>query len=352
VRDDTARFTSWPEMPDMTMHIAHIRRLARQGHLARSARTASGAERAQLTGAVFAIAAPLVFGRVTRGFETRRGHRACAIALHRMADECLDRFYDDTEAVVADVLAHAHDPIHNLEGWIVPRLRAATVNAHRIRRGQRGALQRPRLPGWLAMRLEGDEWLCQLALEILTWVGVDATSGIVIWPLDSWAERRGVITGDWTTSTPRTVEREVERVLAIMRTKPKWYADHVERPFGAKSTPVAPGPAAREVADEPPALALVEPHELADIRRTALATIALSAIGSGLLAEGDARNVVVSVISTVFGRLDWQRDIADAPHTASGDDESVLTLIDDPAAIERVVTEVLNILGYPGPGRP
>jgi hypothetical protein len=328
----------------MTYRIAHVRQLAHQGLLAQSARQASGSERSRLTGAVFSIAAPLVFYRITRKYEARRGHRTCAVALHRMADDCLDRFYDDTEAVVVDVLAHANIPIRNLEGWIVPRLRAATVNAHRVRRGQRGALQRPRLPGWLALTLGNDPWLSQLAIDILTWVGIEATSGIMMWPLDSWAERRATMTGDWVTSTPRTVGHEIERVLTCMRTKPTWYRDHVERPFGAKPAPVTPWITARDT-DDAPALALVDPHELDDVRRTALATVALSAIEARLLAGGDARSVVVSVITTAFGRLDPRRDITDAPHMSPGDDERVFALLDDSEAIERIIADVLDILG-------
>src|SRR5205823_15053751 len=118
--------------------------------------------------------------------------------VRRLADECLDRFEDDVEAVVYDVLTHADRPIRQLEAWVSSRLRAATVNHHRAVRGERGALQRPRLPRWLAAGLGHDRWLEELALQILTWVGVPTTAGRQVWPLDAWTQRRAEVTGDWT----------------------------------------------------------------------------------------------------------------------------------------------------------
>jgi hypothetical protein len=51
----------------------------------------------------------------------------------KLADGCLDRFYDDVEAVVDDLLTHSRTRINNPEGWITSRLKAVTIDAHRRR---------------------------------------------------------------------------------------------------------------------------------------------------------------------------------------------------------------------------
>src|SRR5687767_13782250 len=106
--------------------VANLRLLASEGRLAEAARHATPEVRARLSSAAFALAWPIVFHGLTRGCEQRRGHWACASAVHRLADACLDRFYDDVEAVVEDLLAHATTKILNAEGWITMRLRPAT----------------------------------------------------------------------------------------------------------------------------------------------------------------------------------------------------------------------------------
>lgn len=320
--------------------VANLRFLAGQGRLAATARTASPQERTALTGAAFTLAWPVVFHRLTRLNEQRRGHWTCAIAVNRLADACLDRFYDDVEAVVEDLLAHATMKIHNAEGWISGRLRAVTIDAHRRRRGSRGALQRPRLPGWLATGLDHDPWLTLLAVEILVWVGVPGTAGALLWPLDSWTQRRVAVTGDVVGSDVRTVQRDVDRVLAVMRVRERWYADYVERPLGAKTPPTAPSFVDRDAAAvEPPALVLTEPHERADARLAELAALALTAIRQAQPCDDQA---IERIITTVFGRLDTADDMAAAPHAAAGD--RLGALVDDPAELRRIVAAVRAIL--------
>ena len=136
------------------------------------------------------IAAPLVFLRVTRPMERRRGHHRCAAGLGQLAHDCLDRFHDDVDAVLHDLFAHADLPIGNLEGWLTMRMPRATVDGYRRRRGERGAPQRPRVPVWLATELGDEAWLVELAKAILDWAGTDATAGGSLWPLTAWAERR------------------------------------------------------------------------------------------------------------------------------------------------------------------
>src|SRR5690606_38795108 len=140
----------------------HLRALAREGTLARIYASAGPGEQRRLRGAAMTVAAPVVFNRLTRVVELRRGHPGCAVAISRLTDACLDRFHDDPEAVVHDLLRNATTGIVNLEGWLARRVPAATVDAHRRRRGARGAQQRPRLPAWLAKGLGHDPWLGRL----------------------------------------------------------------------------------------------------------------------------------------------------------------------------------------------
>jgi len=322
--------------------VTNLRSLASQGRLAEVAWSAPAAERRLLTGAAFALAWPIVFNRVTRIHEQRRGHRTCALGVDRLADGCLDRFYDDVEAVVDDLLTHATTKIANAEGWITSRLRAVTIDAHRRRRGARGALQRPRLPGWLRHRLGGDPWLEQLAVETLTWVGLPATAGTQLWPLDSWAERRAAVTGDPAGSDTRTVLREVDQVLAAMRCRPRWYADHVERPLGMKTPPLSPVFVDRGSVAEPPALVLTGPDEAIDALLADLASIALVAIERQLAADPRDEVAVGRIITLVFGRIDTSGDfaqMADQPDGADVDD-----LVDDPGRLHRIIQSVREIV--------
>ncbi|WP_117212332.1 hypothetical protein [Allorhizocola rhizosphaerae] len=323
--------------------VANLRWLAREGRLAAVARSASPGERLRLSGAAFTLAWPIVFNRLTRGYEQRRGHRSCAVSVDRLADGCLDRFYDDVEAVVDDLLTHSTIRIANAEGWITSRLRAVTIDAYRRRRGARGALQRPRLPRWLVQKLPDDAWFQRLAVEILIWVGVPTTAGTQLWPLDGWAELRGTVTGDHYRSDTRLVQREVERVLAAMRTRPQWYADHVERPLGSKTPPLAPNFVTRGTTAEPPELVLTGSGEAADARLTDLAALALAAIEERLLADQCDDRAIGRIIGTVFGRLDTGADLEPTAEALGG--RAVDALVGDPGELDRIVKAVRDILG-------
>ncbi|WIV53270.1 hypothetical protein [Amycolatopsis nalaikhensis] len=312
-----------------------VRRLARDGRLAGSASAAPPHDLARLRGAVYTVAWPLVFTRVTKPLERQRRHPDCARGLEWLRPDCLDRFHDDVEAVVEHALRRATDPIENLEGWLSTRLNPATVDAHRRRRGEIGALQRPRLPAWLGEALGGDPWLCDLAVQILVWVGVPATAGAELWPLDGWAARRAQVTGEPVAGRD-TLDREVRRVLAAMRTRPKWHAEHVERPLGHKQAPVAPMPS--DTAAELPALALVGPHEAEDVRLAGLAEQALRAIEARLDRGVDPAAAVTAVVRLLFGR-------DPSPHRGSPRDDWLATALTEPARLDRIVTTALAILG-------
>src|SRR4051794_28014936 len=95
-----------------------VRTLARRGVLAVAVAEAAPPERARLTGGAYDIAWPVVFSGLTQGLERRRGHLTCATSVCHLTDDCLDRFEDDVEAVVHDVVRYARKPIENLEAWI------------------------------------------------------------------------------------------------------------------------------------------------------------------------------------------------------------------------------------------
>ncbi len=322
--------------------VQELNDLARRGELATHAAAAPGV-RARLTGAAYDIVWPIVFARITRPMERRRGHWSCAVSVRMLADECLDRFHDDVEAVVTDLLAGAKVPIADVERWVSARLTAATVDGHRRRRGGRGALQRPRVPVWLAAELGGDPWLTDLAVQILTWVGVPATAGTQLWPLDSWAQRRELVTGDAGGGDEATVAREVELVLTAMRRRPKWHADYVERPLGHKWAPVVAVPG--DAVGDPPPLLVVGPEERDDTRLSELASAAVEAMSRLLRTGADPADTVVRVLGLVFAAGTGSEEIDRTPGRLPVTGEWVSALLTDAGAVQRIVGEMLRIIG-------
>ena len=183
-------------------------------------------------------------------------------------------------------------------------------------------------PAWLVERLPVDAWFEKLAVHILVWVGVPTTAGAQLWPLDAWAERRAVVTGDVSGSNARTVQREVDLVLAEMRRRPRWYADYVERPLGMKNPPLAAAPVEHGSVDEPPALALTEPGEAIDARLADLASIALIAIEKQLADDPADEAALGHIIVTVFGRMDTSSDFMQCRMpSATTESERSLTIL-------------------------
>jgi hypothetical protein len=203
-----------------------VRELARRGLLAERAMGVLPDERWRLVAEAYEIVAPVVFDRLTRWSEIRRGHRSCAAGIWHLASDCLDRYHDGVEAAADDLLRHARTPIVNLKGWIVGRLTAAAVDGYRRRRGARGALQRPRVPGW---SLEAWTMLCEAVAS------------------DHYAETA-------------VVARDVDCVLSEMRCRPAWYGCYAEWPQGRKQAPLLPP----QLIDDVPPLALTRRHEADD----------------------------------------------------------------------------------------
>jgi hypothetical protein len=325
-------------------HADEVRALARRGALATTAADAGKAERARLTSGTYDIAWPVVFTGLTQGLERRRGHPTCATSVCHLADDCLDRFEDDVEAVVHDVMRFAYKPINNLEAWIGSRLNAATVDGHRRRRGEVGALQRPRPPKWLVDALDGDRWLVHLAIQILVWVGNPATAGAELWPTESWTALRCEITGDWSTTGRPDIRHDIDTVLATMRRRPAWFASYVERPLGRKQAPVVrilPGEG--ESTAERPSLALVDRDEMDDAYMRMLAYEAVVAIQARIERGEPADAVVTDVIRVVFGEHD-DLLLDRPPHAADPHGERVIRLLRDGDERRRIVAAVLAII--------
>ncbi|HEV3170214.1 MAG TPA: hypothetical protein VGZ32_07740 [Actinocrinis sp.] len=321
-----------------------LRELAGAGLIVRTAADPVG--RPALAADVYALAWPIVFAQLTRRIELGRGHPVCARSVRSLSADCLDRFQDDVAAVVDYVLRHAHAPIHNLEAWIASRLTAATVDGHRRERGRRGAAQRPRVPKWLGTALGDDPWLTELALAVLDWVGVPVAAGSGLWPVDVWAQRRAAALGDWSCGNPAAVERDIETVLAAMRTRPDWHLKYVERPLGHKRAPVYAGTQSPDdQADQGSVLCFVTAREHDESRLDQLAALAVDELERRLADGEDPRACVADVMRRVFAEAGPAWGLDRPPHDGPGHEERVSALLADPAALDRIVAEVLDIVG-------
>ncbi|RSM64713.1 hypothetical protein DMB66_18880 [Actinoplanes sp. ATCC 53533] len=323
-----------------------VRRLAREGILAEEFRTADAERRRHLRAGAGAIAGPLLFLRLTRPLELRRGHLRCAVGLQGLAAECLDRYHHDLDAVLDHLFARAVTPIDNLEGWLALRLRPATVDGYRKRRGERGAPQRPRVPRWLADELGHDSWRLELAVAILEWSGNDATAGSSLWPLTSWAERRAAHTGDHT-ATEAVVSQEVEIVLNAMRRRTTWYEKNVERPIGRKSAPVwIPSRSADGTHAEPEPV-VVALHERTDALLNELAARAIELLDIRIGRGQEPDEAVSEVLHAVFGGVPCSDGLDRTPDAGETGPEQVISLIGDPDRLDRIIAVVVTLLSRP-----
>jgi hypothetical protein len=331
-----------PPRDALALHHPDVRRLhelAHQGELPSAFTTADRVARQRLDRALYAVVWPIVFGRITRMAEIRRGHRRCARGVDRLEPECVDRFHDDVAAVIAAVVERTTCRVADLPAWIASITPFAVVDAHRKRRGEVGALQRPRLPLWLRAGLRDDPWLTKLAVHVLEWVGVPATAGHRTWPLDGWATTRAQVTADWTGSTPEVVAEEVDLVLAVMRTRPAWHADHVERPLGRKQAPTAGQPGGHTGVAP---LALTRPDDKVESVLTAAAHAATSAIAERIRRGEDTRVVVEDVVRRLFcGDVGLH---AEQPPHAPAPEEWLAAQLHDRAGLDRIVAAVTGIV--------
>lgn len=335
-----------PAIEKPSAEAALVRRLAGEGQLVSRFRDGSEQERQRLRSGAIEIAAPVLFQSVTRPLERKRGHRRCATGLEQLAPECLDRFHLDLDAVLDDLFSRANQPIDNLENWLAKWLRRATIDGYRRRRGERGAAQRPRVPGWLKDALGNDPWLIELARLVMEWVGIDATAGGSLWPLTAWAERRSALTRD-RNSDEAAVAKDVETVLAAMRRRPTWYQNTIERPLGYKPVPTwFPASTEAGAAVEPEPFDLNPRHERDDALLRELAEAAIELITARIDLGEDLAEVVPDVLGIVFGAVPASRDLDRPPNSADSDPdpEQVRVLITDPVRLARIIETVIDLL--------
>jgi hypothetical protein len=320
-----------------------VRRLAREGSLAEEFRNAAPDRQRWLRAGGGELAGPLLFLRLTRPLERKRGHHRCAAGLRQLAPDCLDRFHDDLDAVLAHLFTCADEPIGNLEGWLTTRLHRATVDGHRRRRGDTGALQRPRVPVWLAGALDHDAWRVELATAILEWAGNTATAGVGLWPLSAWATRRAARTGDHTAGET-VVAREIEIVLTAMRRRSAWYDKNVERPLGRKPAPVwFPSRNPDGTPAEPDPL-VIPSHERIDALLRQLAARAIEVMEQRLARGEEPAVMVADVLRKVFGGVPAAYGADLAPDAGEPGPDQVLVLLDDPARLERITATVIGLV--------
>ena len=322
-----------------------LRVLSSRGLLSDTYRGASEPVRSALHRAAYRIVWPIVFRRLTRAIEMRRGHMACATSVTRLAGECLDHFHNDVESVVDDLFMRANQPIRSLEGFITSHITVATIDGYRRRRGERGALQRPRVPGWLAAALGEDPWLVELAKLILTWAGVEMTAGLEVWPLHAWAVRRSDVRGLGNVGELAEVRDDVNTVIDAMRTREQWYLSYVERPLSRKQTSVLGAPAmSTGRAEELRPFLFVTRDEVADGHLNDLAHAAIGAIRTGLRQRREPLELIVDVVRTTFAGDIGADDIDRPPHEA-GHHRHIEALMADESQMRRVVAAILRIIG-------
>jgi hypothetical protein len=308
-----------------------LRELAERGELVSTVREAEPDVAAALRADAYGVAYPLVYSQHTRRLEITKRHSACARSIDQLSADCYDGFEDDVHAVVDYLLRYAKQPIANLEGWIVSRLGTATVDGYRRRRSEIGALQRPRVPRWLARRLDDDPWLLELTVCVLEWVGVRATAGLNTWPTAAWSDLRAARTGRWDVPETLVLE-DGETVLRAMREgRPEWYRRHVEVPLGHKQAPVvAPSATGDAWATE----------DRSDAVLAELADAALDLIAARLATGERATDVVPDVVRRLFVNGDGAQ-VVDLVTVETG---YVAGALADAAAVRRLVTAVQSIL--------
>ncbi len=320
-----------------------LRDLASRGLLSDTYRSAPEPVRAALYQAAYRVVWPIVFRRLTRAIEIRRGHMACATSVTRLAGECLDHFHNDVESVVDDLFARASQRVRSLEAFITSHITVATIDGYRRRRGERGALQRPRVPGWLAAALADDPWLVDLAKQILTWAGVEMTAGLEVWPLHAWAVRRSDVCGLDGVSELTEVRADIKTVIDAMRTREQWYLSYVERPLSRKQTSVLGSPASStgRAEDLRPFL-FVTRDEVADGHLSDLAHAAIEAIRTGLRQEQEPVALIVQVVRATFAGDVGADDIDRPPHGMPEDHRHIQELMADDSQVRRVVAAILQ----------
>jgi hypothetical protein len=160
--------------------------------------------------------------------------------------------------------------------------------------------------------------------------------------LEAWSHDRATITGDADGSTPARVAADIDHVLQALRTRPRWYADHVEEPLGRKLAPTGGSPG--DGPHDPRPLVVTEPDEMDRDRAADLASIAIEAIQAGLRLGDDPQAVVVRVVGTLFAGDIGADGLDRVPTGAMAPDELVSGLLADATARPALVERIMRIV--------
>jgi hypothetical protein len=161
--------------------------------------------------------------------------------------------------------------------------------------------------------------------------------------VNAWSLRRAAVMGGDRPADPAGTMRDIDTVVAAMRTRPTWYESYVERPLGHKITPVI---GSRDFTDLPPLL-LADRADVDDDRLAGLAADALRAIEARLLRGQRPADAVTEVIEKVFSVDAGGEQIDCLPLLSPDYDEHVTAALRDPHRFRRIVEAVLSIVAEP-----
>jgi hypothetical protein len=281
----------------------------------------------------------------------RREHRTqCRNCTQRglVGPVCVDRTNENAIALL-ERFFRARQEIQVLEAWATAALLNAIVDHYRRQRGERGALQRARVPKWLATAFGHDPKRVLLAELIIDWVGVPTTGGLSsLWPYGEWADRCAPLAGGRHAYGERDVRRDVEHVLAVMRRqRPAWFAAHILEPLTYQEVPVVHEPGGTEYEQfrrAREASSAKDEQYLDDSATNLIAALQAEARRGGGLSAA----VVRHLIAAEFGRRPAGSDVGRLPGDEPADlDDAVHSALTDDR-IDALVAEVLAILAETG----
>lgn len=210
--------------------------------------------------------------------------------LRRLPPETADRVTNDAQALLEKFVT-MKDPIKvSLEAWATGARPNAVSDKNRRDRGERGALQKARVPEGLKRALGHDPLLVEIARRIIDFAGTPRAVGGSGWPTGTWSSDLAPLAGAAGEYPERACERDVERVLHLMAAwNQTWLDQRILGPLSRQALPVAfrddaaetdrPGSADERDADQRDRLLLDAAADLLDALADRLA------VGDGVPAE-------------------------------------------------------------------
>ena len=157
-------------------------------------------------------------------------------------------------------------------------------------------------------------------------------------------QQRAVARGEAVPSEYDT-RRDVDAVLAAMQTRPAWFEKYIERPLGRKQAPLHTAPSARfDAAQDPVPLELAPLDQRDEAALVATAAAAVEQIVERVERGEAARVVVADVLSRAFADEEPAEGLDQVPGAPPSDIERARHMIADPAALERIVCDVVAAL--------